>query len=270
MAKPNSYPDSIRDLQPPFHLHHALEVIGETYGAKTYYKNKTLIKFGRYESLGTSYETVQGIGGNETYLTDNLILYVSSSNTGDTQSISIEGHTIDASGNLTFVVQYITLQGQTSVALTTPLARMTRIRNAGATNFAGTIYGYENDTVSSGVPQTSTKIHIIAGAGNTSEKCSTSVSSDDYWAITALTSGVLKKTSASVDFKLQIREKGGVFIDRFYIPSSQTNNLSRIELNPPMPAPANSDVRMVARASTTAVEVVAQISGYLAKKYEDI
>ena len=36
----------------PFHLAHALEVIEGTYGDTCYSKPKTLLKFGRFDSLG--------------------------------------------------------------------------------------------------------------------------------------------------------------------------------------------------------------------------
>ena len=125
-------------------------------------KKKSLLKFGRYDNLGTSFETVWSQGGNETFPTGNTIGFISSSETSDTQLTRVEGHTIDVNGRLTFVVQFIVLQGRTKTALSTPLRDVTRIRNEGTTDWAGTIYVYEDDTVTNGVPQTASKIHITS------------------------------------------------------------------------------------------------------------
>lgn len=242
---------------PDFSMRHALAEIEEREGAVVAYKAKSLSKFGRYASLGTSFETVQEQGGNETYLTDNLIDTVVSSIAGDTQLVAIEGHTIDGSGNLTFVRQEATLTGDTGVTLTTPLARATRIENLGATNFAGTVTVIDADAPST--------IYVRAdGTFNRSQKAATSVSKDDWWVITQVMGSVLKKTTAVADFSLQVRRQGGVLQEVYGFDGSSASQDEPHSLKVPIIVPPNSDVVLKAKASTTAVEVIGRISGYLA------
>lgn len=177
----------------------AERVVASTYGdtVSVLEKKKDLLKFGRNFAAGTSYSTVWAYGdtlATEVLPTTNAIDTVSSSSTSDTGTVVIEGHTISGS-DLTFVVQTATLNGRNKVVLTTPLARATRIKNTGAADFVGDIYVYEDDTISAGVPTTSTKVHVTAraGYGNQSLKCATSISSVDYWFISHIKCGVLKK-----------------------------------------------------------------------------
>lgn len=241
---------------------HAIQVIRSTYGVETWVKPKQLIKFGRYASLGTSRQTVQTQGGSETLLTDNLITHISSANAGDTQTIGYEGQTIDADGNLSFFTDTVTLQGQTKVALPTPCARATRAYNAGSVNLAGDVYLYEDDTLTNGVPDTASKLHLqVPAQANQSEKCATAFSANDYWIIVGAVCNVLKKTTAVCDFVLQIKSLGGVWRDQIYLPQNRPINFTM-----PIIIPSNSDVRVVASASTTNVEVTAAIGGFLAIK----
>lgn len=253
-----------------FRLQHAIDEIKDTYGDTVLVKPKSLSKFGQNELVGTDWATLMTLPAgtdNETYATSNSITHISSSDTGDDQVIRAEGHYFNGDGDLVFHVQFPTVNGQNKVQLDQPLARFTRIRNNGATDFAGNIYGFEDDTLSSGVPTTDAKVHIIAQSGdrNTSFKASTTVSYQDYWLITSLRLGVDKKTSASVDVELQVRNLGGVFISLFEIPVNTTGtNAIPIPLDPVVIVPKNSDVRLRARASTTAVSVSGRMAGYLA------
>lgn len=99
-------------------LTHAVNEIESTYGDRVSIelKEKSLIKFGRNEDVGTTEETVWLVGGDETYPTTNAIDTIVSTDAGDDQQVIIEGHTI--SGNdLTFVTQTATLNGTTNVSL---------------------------------------------------------------------------------------------------------------------------------------------------------
>lgn len=241
----------------PWNLRHALDVIKDVYGDQCYYKPKTLSKFGRIDDLGQSYETIQEHGGTEEMLEDNLIDTAVSDDAGDTGLIVVEGHTIDGDGRLKFVSQEVTLDGTTEVTLGTPLARANRIQNTGGTDFAGTV----------SVKDTSTGVVYVeaSGAFNQSEKCATSISGDDYWVITEIYSSVLKKQAASVDYSLQVRNQGGVFREVYGFSSTSTAAPSTLLLEAPIIVPANSDVRVVGIGSTTGIECIARISGYLAK-----
>lgn len=255
-------------------IKHAINEISSTYGVTVSVdsKKKSLLKFGRNEAVGTSYATIWFTGqddANETYVAANTnsIDTVSSSNAGDTQTITIEGHT-ESGGNKTFVTQNTTLNGQTKVVLATPLNRCTRLYNTSATNFAGDIYVYEDTAIVGGKPSTTTKIHLTVdgtGGKNQSEKASTSLSSVDYWIITNFYSGYIEKagSGAVADVALEIRQNAKVFRTVANLVISQGGHV-QIDFDPFVIAPANSDVRLRVKSSTTAQEITGGIDGYLA------
>lgn len=228
-------------------------------------KAKPLSKFGRNPAIiAGARHTLWEIGGNETYPVANTIDSVSSSNAGDTQLVVIEGHTIDGNGDFTFAVQSATLQGQTRVPLTTPLARSTRIYNAGATQLLGTVYVYENTALSGGVPVDLTKAHVSMGAAtNQSSKMATTISKDDYWFVDSIYFSVTEKTAAYADFQVEVRLKGGVFRNLFHGTASSQSGTSFYKFMPYLIVPPNSDVRMTAVGSGT-VEAEGGMDGVLA------
>jgi hypothetical protein len=249
-----------------YDLHHAQRVIFDTWGDRVNIKSKSLFKFGRNTDLGTSEETVWVRGGIETYATGNTINQVSSSDNSDTQEIKIEGHTISGS-ELSFVSQTITLTGQTPVTLTTPLYRASRLFNNDNTDFAGEVYGYESGgTVTAGVPQDATKIHVEAsGATNQSLKASTSISNSEYWIITSGIFSVNRTQTRTVDFKIKIREFGKVFrVISPIITVQSTQGTIEVIFNPPLIVPKNSDIIINAISSGTGTTVDAGLNGYLA------
>ncbi len=218
-------------------------------------KAKTLVKLGRKDNLGTTEETVWLLGGSETYVTDNDIDSIVSDNVADTQEVVIEGHTVDANGDLTFVVQTATLNGATRVALSTPLHRATRLYNNNSTDFAGTVKVYENGG----------NDHLTTdGANNQSLKCATSLSSQDYWILTGMLVSVNRQNSRSADFKLKIREKGKVFRTRFSLNAHSNGGSVYVPFRPCIIAKPNSDVEVTAVASGTSTVVEATLFGYLA------
>lgn len=250
-------------------LEHAVRVIRSTYGVKVsvHSKDKDLLKFGRNDLVGTSEATIMTLPAgvlHETYVSDNLITHISSADAADTEEVKIEGHTVDGSGNLTFVVQSKTLAGQTKTALDTPLARITQIYNNGSTDLVGPVYGYEDDTVVAGVPQTNAKIHIIVPAGrNNSLKCSTALSQYDYWIVTGWFCDCLDKTSAVAEVSLEVRLNGKVF-RQLETGSVQNGGSDHHDFKPYHIIPANSDVRLVAIADGANTQVAGGIHGVLA------
>ena len=248
---------------------HAINEIAGTYSdtVSVESKAKSLVKFGRRSTLGTSFATVwEATNANETYVSTNAIDTISSSSASDTGTVTVEGHTISGS-DLTFAVQAATLNGQNKVVLGTPLARATRIFNTDSSDWVGDIYVYQDDTLTGGVPNTAAKIHL-KGTGvprNQSEKCSTAISSVDYMLVTTLFGSVSSKTNAIVEFEFQIRESGGVFRTRApgFSAAEDSGGVSMM-LDPLLIVPSNADCRMIAKSSASNTEVEAGFGGYLA------
>ena len=253
----------------PFHvtdywLEHAVHNIEAQYGHRVsiFDKSKDLVKFGHNNLVGTSLATIQhqpsGIL-HETYVSDNLINTVISTSTSDTQEIVIEGHTISG-GIFTFVTQTIVLTGQTPKALSTALARVTRLFNNGSTQFVGVISVTETDTFTNGVPATATKVHLQINAGEQqSDKCSTTLSGNDYWIITSFSGELLEKGSAYAEIVLQVRLVGKVFRTQYRISGNRLHSFQPYFIVPP-----NSDIRLAATADGANTEVAGGIQGVLA------
>lgn len=263
------------NIQLPFNLVHAIDRVFDTYGDVVAIKPKSLLKFGKNPAVGTSVNqyTVMELAGseeNETYVSSDIIDSLSCTDASFTGDVSIEGHTRSGS-DYTFVVQTATANGQNEVSLSTPLARATRIGIVGSTGLSAgnKIYVYDNTsvTLSSGVPNVDSQVHLIlSGTDNQSLKASTTISSQDYYFITSWFGSVNKKTAATVDFRLKIRESGGVFRSIVAPITLNTAGKSffRLPLDPCIIVPKNSDVIMTAVASTTSVEVSGGFNGYLA------
>lgn len=257
-------------IETPYKIQHALRVIEENYGDTCLVKNKTLLKFGRSELVGTSnWATIMNLPtgvDNETYVSSNIIDTLSSADTGDTYALKVEGHTVDGSGNFTFVSQDATLDGQNKVVLTTPLARISRAYNNDSTDLTGPIYFYEDDTISAGVPTTNSKVHMIIPAGyNQTFKASTTFSNTDYYLVTGAYASVNEKTAATVTIRIQIKQKGKVF-RTFAIGTVSTNgsSYSSVDFDPVLIVPKNADIRMQAISSASNTDVSGWFSGYLA------
>ena len=218
---------------------------------------------------------LQGSEVSETYVNTNLINRVSSSSTSNTQEVVIEGHTASGSGTdlqLTFVTQTVTLNGQTPVELTTPLARATRIYNNSSTNLAtnSAVYVYQSTSaVSAGVPSDATKVHVVmdqANNDNTSNKCATAFSNVDYGLITQAYLGIDQKTAANADFRLKIRLPGKLFRTQWEIPLQSAANASTwFDFRPFIIVPKNSDVIITAKTSTNNVSVSAGFNALICK-----
>lgn len=265
-------PSNSIDNEP--YIAEALNRILVDYGVSVSVKDKAkmLLKYGFNPNVGTATTgfTLWYTGQDqphETYAADNTnpIDTISSNNAGDTEVVSIEGHTMSG-GNKTFIVQNATLNGQNKVPLATPLNRCTRVSHANqsAVNLVGEIYVYEDTAIGAGKPTDTTKIHLTVPAGrNQSQKASTSLSSVDYWIVTSYRSEVLEKSAAFADVALQIRDSGGVFKIIEDI-STSTNNTGVFEFLPYLIVPANADVRLVAVADNVNRNIGGSIQGFLA------
>ena len=252
-------------------LRHAIENIYSDYGDKVSVeeKSKDLLKFGRNANVTTVSTTIMALPSginNETYLGSNSINSIVTTESGATQTIKIEGHTIDGNGDFTFVVQEKALTGQTAASLDTSLARCTRLYNNDTSEITGTVSATETDTYTGGVPNTDSKVHCQIPAGKQqSEKASTTISKDDYWIVTKVYGSVLEKTSAFAEIELQVREKGKVFRQKVTVAASSDGGDATHNFQPYLVIPKNADVRLVAVASGASIDVSGGIEGVLAK-----
>ena len=232
-------------------------------------KAKSLIKFGKSAPLTTgSLQTVWTVGGNETYVSTNVIDSISSSSALDLEEIYIEGHTVSGTGRdqqFTFVTQRVTLNGQTRVALPVPLARVSMAYNDNGTSLVGRVAIYENTALTNGIPTNVSKIHIDIPLGlQESFKAATTFSDTDYYILTGGFGSVSLKQDGAADFYLEIREPGKVF--RQVAGTSATNAGSWvINLDPAVIIPRNCDVRVRVETSANNVVVFGSFQGYLAK-----
>lgn len=256
-------------------IDHAIQVIYSTYGdvVSVDEKDKDLLKFGRNDNVGTGGATVMTLIDAETeekYVFDNLITTISSESTSDLEPFRMEGHTYSG-GDFSFVVVTGTLDGQNQVSLSTPVARSSRLEVTGTINLVGPVYVYENDTDTSGKPDTDTGVHMMLPAGeNKSFKAATTTSSVDYWIITSWYCDVLEKTASYADCRLEFRDAStqGVFKSIDTISTSTYHRGVQYYNGPYKIIPKNSDVRIQAVASTSSVSVSAGITGVLAKVIE--
>lgn len=229
-------------------------------------KGKSLIKFGKSAPLATgSLQTVWTVGGNETYVSTNTIDSISSSSALDTQEIYLECHTVDESGNFTFLTQTVALNGQNRVALPVPVARVSLIYNNNGTNLVGRVVVYENTTLVGGVPSDVSKIHIDIPQGlQESFKAATTFSSSDYFILTGGFGSVSLKQAGAADFYLEIKEPGKVFRQVAAVSAASASPWN-INLDPAVIIPKNCDVRVRVETGTNNVVVFTVFQGYLAK-----
>jgi hypothetical protein len=254
-----------------FWVEHAIQEIERTYGDTVRPKAKSLFKFGKNLDLDTAAaETVWETGGDETYVTTNAIDTVSSSSASDTAvTMYVEGHTVSGTGadaQYTFTTQTVALNGQSKVTLGTPLARVSRAYATSGT-LVGDFYVFEDDTVTAGVPDTASKIHLGVYAATSGEpqsfKAATTFSNTDYFLVTSLILSVGKKTTATVDFTFEIRVPGDIFRPAFQTTLSGNQNTHQYNAKPYFLIPKNADVRVRAATSANNTEVDALFMGVL-------
>ena len=244
-------------------------------------KAKALSKFGFSDNIDSSgYKTVwegTAINDEEPLFGDpsvgNVIDTVSSASSGDSQVLSVEGHT-KSGDDLTFVVQTVTLDGQNEVALSTPLHACTRAYNTSSTELTGPVYIYDNaDGSSAGVPSDPSDVALyMAGSASTqgqqSSSAFTAVSSEDYWIVTNVLADAKRSGSGNFAVVLQTRSTTGVWrpmaVDLSI--ASTGSSFVHVSLTPAVIVPKNTYVRVLAlSASGVDSSLSAEIGGYLAK-----
>lgn len=174
----------------------------------------TLNKFGFNDDVPNSEESVwegDDFSGPARCPADTsaFTLYASSSNGGDTQTMTVEG--VDSNWDALSVD--ITLTGQTAVQVgsASQWLRVNRAFNTGSSDFSGTIYLHIDSVPTAGVPDnpsTDIKTVINAGENQTLQSCYT-VPDGKFlylakWCISNIGSG-----GAEVNFRLRLTEENG-------------------------------------------------------------
>lgn len=259
----------------------AERVVASTYGdtVSVLAKRKNLNKFGRKTAVGSSWTTLMpqlGTEINETFVSTNAITTARSTSSADNGLVTVlEGQTIDGSGNMTFVAEDVTLDatdGQTPVAITTALARVTRsyVKNSGTFNSpqsapAGNVYYYDGSA-----PGSDSSYKLILEAGETqSEKAAISISQSDYWFLDQFSASIDDPTGPTsyVELRMVIRDvaNGGVWrpLGRKYNIFKNQNGIQRF-LSPCLIVPKNHDWRIQARTDGGSATVYAEAGGVLA------
>ena len=238
--------------------------IYRNYGHKVRINRKSLHKFGRFANLGTTENEINYLGIEPVHSTTNSITHFSSSDAADMQTLRVEGMTI-SNGVLTFVAQNITLDGQTKTALTTPLARVTRIANvADTTETAGDVYIYEDGAVTGGIPNDlGTVGNVMAASDQTTLFAGTSVAGSNYFICTKLWAYLAKKTGGAADIKFKTRQNGYVY-RTVNVLNIGTSTPTEHEFRPFYIIPPNSDIDVSGTGSTTGLDVCAGFDGFFA------
>lgn len=211
----------------------------------------TNVKFGRNESVGTSDENINDIGGTYTYSTAAVTLYFSSSSASDTdQTVTVVG--LDGNNNEVTITG--SLNGQTKTALSTDLFRVYRAFISAGSALVGTLYIYEDDTVTNGVPQTSSKerARILVG-NNQTQMAQITVPSGYEMVVTdfLMTSG----KDNNMQFKARIRPSDGSAPWRVIFNHDVYRETLTMTPAIPWVIPANYDVEVLAAGGSGTSEV---------------
>ena len=197
LAKDNPSKTFNIDTEPDPIIRSAMIEIYEKYGHVVENNYKRLRKYGLSRQVQQNTPTLimtnkTGVFAEVLPTTNSIDSVVCSGYTG---SFDLEYHTIDGSGNKTFDTQTVNVVAGVGT-LETPCARVSTAENFTAALTAD-LYIYENSSVTAGVPDDGTKIHLkVEQAANHSLKCATTVEQNKYWIIDTLYGSVNTKTSA--------------------------------------------------------------------------
>jgi len=196
-----------------------------------------------------------------TYSTSADIDSISSSNTADLIDVVVIG--LDETG--VEVVQTVTLNGQNTVLLDTPLYRVYRMYNGSNTDLVGNVWLYTNGaTISAGVPTVnSTKRALISAGYNNTNMCLYTVPLGKVAFLFTAGSGVnyvganpTTKGYARVEFR--VRRLDSVFVAiKYKTPIDEGVSVTIEEVPFPEPIPALTDLMMYITASSADVDVTA-------------
>lgn len=238
--------------------------IFRTYGHTVSINRKTLHKFGRNDDLGTSAEVINHLGIEPYSPSSNLITHYSSSDASDTQQIRVEGMAL-TNGLLSFVAQDIILDGQNKTAMSTPLARVTRIANIDSiTATSGDVYVYSDQTTTGGIPDNLSQVgNVMPAEDQSTLYAGTSVAANNYLIITNVYGYLAKKSGGFSDLRLRKRK-----LDRAYrtvnVTTAGSSSPVTREFKPFYIVEPNSDVSILATGSSAGLDICAGFDGFFA------
>jgi hypothetical protein len=217
--------------------------------------DQTFRKFGYNSDVDTTTdpEDIWDYGGLYTFGSDDgETVRISSDNTGDTDSFTVQG--LDEN----FLNKSVTLNlsGQTPVTVGT-FSRVFRGFNAGSTNLNGNVYSYGTGTVTTGTPQSASMIRSMAKPVFQQTQMAIYTVPANYNAYVcdvSCSAPRLANQTIAVEMHLEVRRFGKVF--RTELVFGVNDSLYQDVLFAPIKIPGKSDVRLRAQevyASNTPV-----------------
>lgn len=253
---------------------HAIKTILRRYGdtISIDFKRDSFLQFGMNTDVDADVETniadlSDGVS-RVPILSANLIDTLSTSDASFVGEILIEGYKI-VDGDLFFVEQLATADGQNKVTLDTPLLLATSAENADETLFSDLsdeVFIYEDTAISGGVPDDEAKIHLIFEAlHRQSLTAAAAFAGDEYGLITHfygdLNKGMPPATTADILIRVQQfgtgqgRKPGGLKTELIRTVYSDGRNGFDLPMTPFFIVPKNSIIVMNAIASTNNVSL---------------
>lgn len=214
-------------------------------------------KFGKNSDIGTAAsEDIWDYGGIYQFSSTADITKIISS-AADTVDIEIQG----LNSNYELTVQEVTLSGTTFITLTTPLIRIFRMKNIGATDLTGGVYVVTSTaTHTGGIPDNSTDVRAyINGSNNQTLMAIYTVPAGKTAYLTRLQTKLGRTISASASMELLVRPEGKVFqIKRAYQINNTDSDIR--EYDPYLKIDEKSDI--IVRNSTVSANNVIIIAEF--------
>ena len=209
-------------------------------------------KFGKNDDVDTgSFEDVWEYGGTYTYQSSASVHYISSSDASDTEEITVIG--LDANYDMQEI--NVTLAGQTKTQIGTgeTFIRVFRSYNNNGADLVGSVYVYEDDTVTAGVPDTATKIKATINNGNNQTLMAIyTVPADHTGYLMNVSASLSKKKDGISNVQLWTREQSKVFRLRdIFLLGSAGSSFVQKSFSPPIKIEEKTDIRVAADSSVS-------------------
>lgn len=193
-------------------------------------------------------EGLRGYGGDHVFPASAEALYISSSNAGDDTTITILGLDADGASQSADVV----LVGQTKTAVTGTWLRVFSMSNTGASDLAGDVYLYVDDTLTAGVPNTPGNVRCYMEAEDGISEHAVYTIPTGYVGYMMRYSGTVETSGVSGELQVYVRarESGKAWREIGHV-SFKTDGLSYIDADALLPPrlPAGTDIQMLAKAN---------------------